>query len=199
MLEGQFFGDLALQAAGESDEALRVLRQKPLADARLVVEAVERGLGGDLHQVAVALVVLSQHDEVVVAVALRRRAMVFFLADVQLAAQDGLHAYFFGGVGKLDRSEDVAVVGHGHGGHVEFLDALHQLGGIARAIEHGVIGVQVKMNELLRHSVRTFAGSCLLYAPAMWKSGPNHAGRDASRLRVIERASILRAPAALRR
>ena len=151
MLERQFFGNFALQAAGQSDQSLRVLGQKFLADSRLVVEAVQRSLGDDLHQVAIAFVVLRQHDQVVVGVALGRRAVVFLLADVQLAAQDRLHSGFLGGIDELHRSEDVAVVGHGDGGHVEFLDAIDQLGGLAGAVEHGVIGVQMEMNELLRH------------------------------------------------
>ncbi len=132
---------------------LRMLGEKFLADARLVVEAVQRRFGDDLDQVAIAFVVLRQHDQMVVAVALGRGAMVFLLADVKLAAQDRLHARFFGGVGECHRAEDVAVVGHGHGGHVQFLDALDQALDVAGAVEHGVVGVKMKMDELrLRHS-----------------------------------------------
>ena len=144
----QPLGDFALQTCRQTDQPLRVLGQKFLADARLVVEAVQRSLGDDLHQVAITLVVLGQHDQMVVAVAFGRGAMVFLLADVELAAQDRLHARFFGGIDELDRAEDVAVVGHGDRGHVEFFDALDQAFDVASAIEHGVVGMQMKMNEL---------------------------------------------------
>ena len=100
-----------------------MLGEKSLTDARLVVEAVQRSLGRDLHQVAIAFVVFRQHDEMVIRVTFRRRAMVFFLADVQLATQDGLHTRIFGCVGKLHRAKDVAMIGHGDRWHVEFLDA----------------------------------------------------------------------------
>ena len=119
--------------AGQADQPLRVFGQKLLADARLVVEAVQRGFGDDLHQVAIALVVLGQHDEMVVAVAFRRGAVVFLLADVKLAAQDRLHAHFFGGIDKFDCAEDVAVVGHGDGGHVQLFDALDQACSVSHA------------------------------------------------------------------
>ena len=150
----QFLGDFALQARRQADQPLRVFGEKLLADARLVVEAVQRRLGDDLHQVAIAFVVLGQHDQVVVAVALGRGAMVFLLADVELAADDRLDPDFFGGVDELDGAEDVAVVGHGHGGHAEFLDALDEVLGLARSVEHGVVGMQVQMNEF-RHGVDT--------------------------------------------
>ena len=149
----QTLGDFALQAGRQPDQPLRMLGQKFLADARLVVEAMQRRLGNDLHQVAIALVVLGQHDEVVVAVALRRGAMVFLLADVKLAAQDRLHPRFFSGIDECHRAEDVAMVGHGDRGHVEFLDAADQALDLASAVEHGVVGMKMEMNELrLGHS-----------------------------------------------
>src|ERR1051325_9784112 len=48
--------------------------KKFLAYTWLVVEAVQRGLRGDLDQVAVALFVLGQHQQVVISVALGRAA-----------------------------------------------------------------------------------------------------------------------------
>ena len=88
--------------------------------------------------------------------------MVFFLADVQLATQDGLHTRFLGGVRELHRAKDVAVIGHGDRRHVEFLNALYELGGIASSVEHREIRVQMQMNKLLRHYVVGLCGSCLL-------------------------------------
>ena len=95
LLFHQALGDFALQAAGQADQSLGVLGQKLLADARLVIEAVQRSLRGDLDQVAVAFFVFGQHQQVVVGVALGRRALdvvVVLLADVKLAADDRLDA-----------------------------------------------------------------------------------------------------------
>ena len=127
--------------------------RKLLADAGLVVKAVQRCFGNNLDQVAVALIVLGQHDEVVVAVAFGRGTMIFLLADIKFAAQYRLDARFFGGVGEGDCAKDVAVVGHGDRRHLEFLDAVDQALDVTSAVEHRVVGVKMKMYELtLRHS-----------------------------------------------
>ena len=82
----------------------------------------------------------------------RSMSMVVLLADVQLAADDRLDARGLGGVHEMHRAKDVAVIGHGHGRHAEFLHALDQLLDVASAVEHRVIGVQVQMDEL-RHEL----------------------------------------------
>ena len=71
-----------------------MFRQKLLADARLVIEAVHAGFRGDLDQVAVAFFIFRQHQQVVVGIAFRRCAMVIFFADVKLAPDDRLDAFF---------------------------------------------------------------------------------------------------------
>ena len=147
-------GDFALQAAGEADEPAGMLGEKLLADARLVVEAVQRGLGGDLDQVAVALFVFGEDEQVVVGVAFGGGAVVVLFADVEFAADDGLHARVLGGVDEMHGAKNVAVVGHGHGGHPHFLHALAELFDVTRAVEHGVVGVQVQVNELGHGSVK---------------------------------------------
>ena len=121
----QPLGDLALQARRQPDQSLGVLGQIALAHPRLVVKAVQRGLRADLRQVLVAGLVLGQHDQVVVAVALRLGAMVFLLADVELAAQDRLDPGVLRVVEKVHRAEDVAMVGHGDGRHSSSLARLH--------------------------------------------------------------------------
>ena len=69
LLMRQPFGDLALQAAAQADQPLRVLRQQLLVDARLVVEPL--GVAGrhELDQVVIALGVLRQQDQVVLRLA----------------------------------------------------------------------------------------------------------------------------------
>ncbi len=73
------------------------------------------------------------------------------LRDVDFAADDGMDAFGFGVVVELDRAEEVAVIGHGDGGHFLLGDDLHELGDFAGAVEQRVVGVAVKMNERVRH------------------------------------------------
>src|SRR6516165_12541979 len=125
-----------------------MLREKMLADAWLVVKAIKRCFGNDLHQVAISFVILSEHDKVVVRVAFRRDAVIFFLADVELAAQNGFDASIMGGTDKRNGAEDVAVIGHRHGGHVKGFDPLDELLDLTSAIEHGIVGMEMEMDEL---------------------------------------------------
>ena len=83
---GEVFAELAGEAAGKADEAFGMLGQKFFADARLAIEAVQRGLRGDADQVAIALVVFRDYEQVMVLVALRVGAMILLLADVELTA-----------------------------------------------------------------------------------------------------------------
>src|SRR4051812_20403981 len=69
---GEALGDLAFQAGGKSDESFGMLGEKALADARLVIEAVHRGLRADLSEVAVALFVFGKDEQVIVGVAFGR-------------------------------------------------------------------------------------------------------------------------------
>ncbi len=187
----QALGDFALQAAGKPDQPARVLGEKFLADARLVVEAVERRLGGDLHQVAVALVGLGEHDQVVVVIAVGRRAVhavVVLLADVELAADDGLDAVLLGGIVEMQRAEDVAVVGDGDGRLPELGHARHELVDVAGAIEQRVIGVQVKMDKLGHERRYLYSNGCG-FRQGGWKTGVRCGKRTSvarTRLSVVQ-------------
>ena len=97
---------------------------------------MQRRFGDNLDQVAVALVILSQHDQMVVAVAFRRGAMVLFLADIKFAAKDRLHTRFLRRIDERHRAKDVAMIGHGHRRHVELFDTLDQALDVASAVEH---------------------------------------------------------------
>ena len=57
---------LSAQAAGKTDQALRILREILLAHARTPVEPVQRCLRREPDQVPVSLLVLGQHQQVVV-------------------------------------------------------------------------------------------------------------------------------------
>ena len=150
----QGFVDVAAQARGERDQALGVAREQVLIDARLVVEAVEIAGGDQLDEVAVAFLVFAQQDQVVVAVGFAADADAL-LGDVDLAADHRMHAVLLGLVVELDRAEEVAVIGHGDGGHLLLRHDLHELGDLAGSIEQRVVGVAVKMNERVRHTSTT--------------------------------------------
>jgi hypothetical protein len=72
-----------------------VLLEQLLVDARVVVEAVEVGLGGEEAEVGVALLVLGQEDEVVGHL-LRAVRPALGAGDVGLHAEDGLDARILG-------------------------------------------------------------------------------------------------------
>jgi hypothetical protein len=46
------------------------------------------------------------------------------------------------------RAEDVAMIGHGHGRHTHFFGPLAEFLNVAGAVEHGVVSMKMKVNEL---------------------------------------------------
>ena len=139
---------LPFQASRERDQALRMLSQKLFADARLVVKAVQRRLGGDLDEIAEALIGFGQDAKMVVAIALRRSAMIIFLTDVELATKDGLDARTLSGIVEMRCAKNIAMIGDRYRRHVQRFGASDQLFNIAGPIEQRVISVQMKVNEL---------------------------------------------------
>ena len=59
----------------------------------------------------------------------------------------GLIPASFGGVVELDHAEHRAVVGDGQRGHVHLFDAFDQLLDVREAVEQGVFGVDVEVDE----------------------------------------------------
>jgi hypothetical protein len=49
---------------------------------------------------------------------------------------------------EVHRAKDVAVVGHGHGGHAELMNAINKFLDIAGAVEQGIITVQMQVDKL---------------------------------------------------
>ena len=138
----------AAEAAGKADKASGVFSEVLFADAGLAVEAVERGLGGDADEVAIALFVGGEDEEVVVVVAFAGGAVVFVFGDVEFAAEDGLDAFGLGGFEEVDGAVDVAVVGHGDGFLAEGGDAVDEFVEVAGSVEEGVLGVEMEVGEL---------------------------------------------------
>jgi len=123
-----------------------VLGEEFLAYARLVIKTVQRSFRGDLSEIPVTFLAFGQNKQVIVGVAFRRRSpdvVVIFLADVQLAANDRLHAFFVSSIYKVHCYKDVAVIGHRDRSHAQFLHPLHQFLDVTRPIEHVVVGVEM--------------------------------------------------------
>ena len=82
--------------------------------------------------------------------AMRRR-------DVGFVADDGIDAVGGAFLVKLDRAEEIAVIGHGDRVHAERLGQLHQLRHAARAVEQAVMRVAMEMNKRsIGHDARSF-------------------------------------------
>jgi hypothetical protein len=140
--------DLGRHAAGGGNQALGVLGQHIVIDARVVVEALQLGNAGDLQQVLIASFVLSQQQQV--------GGLLIFLrvvlldgtgCHVGLQPDDRLNPRLGGGVVELDHPEHGAMVGDGDGGHVHLVCTLNQLVDVAETIKQGVFGVNVKMDK----------------------------------------------------
>ena len=87
----------------------------------------------------------------VVGVAVGRSALdavIILLTHVKLAANDGLDPGSFGGVYEMDRAKNIAMVGHGHGGHAQLFHALAKLFHVTGAVKQGVVGVEMQVDKL---------------------------------------------------
>ena len=140
---------LTLEASAQRDEPAGVGGEKFLVHPGLVVEALEMGRADQFDQIAIALVVGGEQGQVEgrilgrSGITIRHRAR----CNVGLAAHEGLHAGFFRSLIKFHRPVEIAMIGHGHGGHTEF----HRLPGqILRAdgpVEEGILRVTVQVDE----------------------------------------------------
>ena len=77
------------------------------------------------------------------------------LGDVDFAADYRMYAVGVGLIVELHRAEQVAVIGHRDGRHFLLRHHLHELRDLAGSIEQRVVGVAVKMNERVRHTIKT--------------------------------------------
>ena len=129
---------------GQTDEALGILPQRVAVHAGFaVVETLEITLGNELAQIAPALVGLCQERHVSRTLATDKFLSVLHFSgrEVDLAAEDRLHPGLVAVLIELDRAVEVAVVGHRHRWHAEFLGALGKILGADHAIEKGEFGV----------------------------------------------------------
>ena len=138
----------ARDAGRKADEPLGILAQQRLVHARLVMEALQKALGHQLDEVVIARLVLGQQDEMVAPAGQLGRLVEMVMADVDLAAEDGLDADLGALLGEVGRAEHVAVIGDGTGGHAEILGAVAQVLEADGPVQQAVFGMAVQMHEI---------------------------------------------------
>ena len=69
----------------------------------------------------------------------------------QKPIQQRLHARFDRLLLELDGAEQVAVIGHGHGGHLQLSDPIEERVVLDRSVEERVLRVQMQVDERTRH------------------------------------------------
>ena len=112
------------------------------------MKSIEMRDGDHLHKVAVAGFVLRQQGEMIGGVALVRGPVLHLTrGHVSLASDDRFQPSFRRFLVKFDRAMEIAVVGNRDRRHPKFLRLFHQLLHPHRAIEEGVFGVEMEVNE----------------------------------------------------
>ena len=176
--------------------------QQVVIDARLVVEAFQVRGGDQLDEVAIAFLVFAEQHQVVVAVGIAAR-LVALLRNVHLAADHRMDALRLGGVVELHRAEEIAVIGHGHRGHLLLDHDLHQLVDIAGAVEQRIVGMAMQMDE--GHSEISLPrgrwASSLFYrvGQASWPVAAGHSQTFRKRIRADRPLSSFKYAGALTR
>ena len=154
--------DLTTRTSGRADEALAVGRQQLTVDPWLEVVALHRSQRAHPEEVVHALGGARQQRHVrvgtraghVVTTAVTELdpglvGAVRTRGEVRLDADDRLDAVLLGLGPELVGPEDVTVVRRGQGRHTHLSRALEQLVDAGGAIEHGVLGVHVQVDEAL--------------------------------------------------
>ena len=153
------------EAAGESDDALRMALEELPVDARLVVVALEVAERGEPDEVRVALVRLGEERQMRIPLRLR----VPVVGDVELTADDRLDARASCLAVELDGAGERAVVRERDGRHLEACGLVDERRDPTGPVEDRVLRVHVQMNE--------------------WRSGATH-----GRAIVLSRSDGVRAP-----
>ena len=156
-----FPGHLAGNTSRTHNQVLMITLKVGTVGTRTHVVAVHPRPRHELNEVFIAMIVFGQHNEVVAALILTPVFLLFraMFGHIHLATEDGLERLFtllfeffihrVTVIEKLLNAEHVAMVGHGH--------ALHAIGNSlvdkpldARlSVEDRIIGMYVKMNEVL--------------------------------------------------
>ena len=136
----------AAGAPGETDETLRVLGERFVVHARLVVVALEESQTAELQQVAVAGGVARQQGEMPALLVLPLFAEAVF-HHVRLEPDDGLDAGLAALLVELDDARQHPVVGDGESRHAQLHGAAYQIVQLAGPVERRVVRVHVEVTE----------------------------------------------------
>ena len=129
-----------------------MLSQKLFVDARIVVEAVDIGLGTQIHQVFVAGFVLGVKAKV-------EALTGAFVAKLLLVVEIGLHpddrfdTLFLHLLVEIDRTEHIAVIGNGDRIHPQLFEPASQSGYLVGTVEQRIFGMQMQMRESGFHTL----------------------------------------------
>ena len=142
----------------DRDQAVAPIRERALVHPRLVVEAVEIGVGTELHQIPPTTDVQSEQDEVESTIGHSRSRSIPSISgppvsigrDVRLDPEDGLDAFRSGGRVELESRVQISVVGDRDRGHSEFLHASNEAFDPVPAIKEGILAVKMKVDEVVR-------------------------------------------------
>ena len=150
----------------EGDESFMVLGKQLFIHTRLIVEAFQVGFGGELNEVAVAGLVFSQQDKVVVFFISGAATGAALRSDVHFTADDRLYARLHGFQVELNGAVHHTVVGYCQGRHAQFFSPFHQLFNAAHAVKQAVFGVDMEVSEHERLS-------CLNSIPRLTRNPEN--------------------------
>ena len=156
-------GDLAGQTGAGRDDPLVELPQQLLVHSGLIIVSFREGAAHYFHQVGVALVVLRQKDEVIVAVLAGPLLPVEPRArrNIDFAPDDGFDAGFSARFLKIDHAVHDAVIGYGSAVHAKFLDALYIFFDLIGAVQQRILGVDVQMCK--SHTASLSAAQCFSF------------------------------------
>ena len=143
---------LSRQAACRADQPLGVGCQIVGVDARLVVIAVQLGVGADLEQIAIPGLVLRQQQQVVAFLVVYGVAAGHRPSPAGQIGFDTDHRVDAGGAAGAEEGNHPVhcpVVGQRQRGLAQRLGALYQLVDPAQAVEQRELGVYVKMNKIV--------------------------------------------------
>ena len=167
----QVVAGLAREARRLGDDPLGVLRQELLVDAGDVVEALGERPGRQLDEVAVALLVHRQEDEVVRDHRVLRAVEAALGGHVRLEPHDGLDPLRPARLVELDGAAQVAVVGQRERRLLvarRRVDEALDLGG---PVEQAVVAVDVGVDEGRGHGDRSGGSGRGLRSPGAGRAG----------------------------
>ena len=143
--------NLAAKAGGQPDQPLAMSGEVVAIDARLVVIAVDVGVGHEPTEVPVADEILGQQDQVEgLGVGLALLVGHRPAGDIGLHADDRLDALVLRGLVEGNRAVQGAVVRDGHRIHALLRRRVDQLRDPAEAVEQAELGVHVEVGEVVR-------------------------------------------------